>query len=233
MATTTKMSYWNCDHCQRTMIHGEFRFNCTVCYDYDLCEKCVATVDPPHTHRMIRELAYGDEETIDGMHKFNIASGIQLAAAMYCDRYCLGVRDIDQTNPSIYTDTYSWLTFKTVDIRSKNFGHGLRTIIEPRGYLAICAANRPEWVITDFACILQSIISVPIYCLFNDRELSYVINNTKVSVAVCDKQNLPRFIRLSAECPSLCHIVCMDSIPEPMSGSYRHMTHLKLSTVFL
>jgi long-subunit acyl-CoA synthetase (AMP-forming) len=179
----------------------------------------MTTVDPPHAHRMIRELAYGDEDTVEGLFKFNIANGIQLAAAMYCDRYCLGVRDVDQTNPAIYTDTYSWLTFKTVDIRSKNFGHGLRTIIEPRGYLAICAENRPEWVITDFACILQSIISVPIYCLFNDSELSYVIKNTKISVVVCDRKNLPRCIRLSSECPSLGHIVCMDSIPETIPGS--------------
>ena len=133
---------------------------------------------------------------------------------MHSNRYCMGVRNTDENNPLLYTDSYSWLTYKTVGERIKNFGQGLRTIIEPRGYLGICAANRPEWVITDFACILQNIISVPIYCLFNDREVTYVINNTQVSVIVCDKQMLPRFIRLGAECPSLRHIVCMDPISE-------------------
>lgn len=169
-------------------------------------------MSPPHPHRIIRDLAYGQEETV-GLEEYcqvRMASGIQLAAAMYGDRYCLGRRD---------GDSYSWLTYRTVCERSKNFGHGLRSIIEPRDYLAICAANRPEWVITDFACILQSIISVPIYCLFNDRELAYVINNTKVTVVVCDQQMLPRFTHLSTECPSLRHLVCMDPVSESSSGN--------------
>jgi len=233
MTTTTKESFWDCDHCNNTIMHGKFRFNCIVCKDYDLCEECEATLDPPHPHRLIRELAYGEEETIEGWSKRNMANGIQLAAAKYCDRYCMGVRDVDKTNPSLYADTYSWLTFETVGIRSKNFGHGLRDIIEPRGYLGICARNRPEWVITDFACILQSIISVPMYCLFNDSELTYVINNAKLSVVVCDKQMLPRFIRFYAECPSLRHIVCMDTIPETILSNYQHLFYLKLLTSFL
>jgi long-chain acyl-CoA synthetase len=104
--------------------------------------------------------------------------------------------------------------YKTVGNRTRIFGHGLRDLIEPRNYLGICSANRPEWLITDFACILQSIISVPIYCLFTDREVTYVINNTQMSVVVCDQKMLPRFIHLSAECPSLRHIVCMDPISE-------------------
>lgn len=225
MTTDTKMSFWKCEHCDRTMLHGEFRFNCTVCDDYDLCEKCIATLDPPHPHQMIRDLAYGDGEIIKDWEysKLTIASNIQLAVSMYHDRYCMGVRDIDKTNPSLYTNTYSWLTFETVGTRCKNFGNGLRNLIEPRSYLGICAGNRPEWMITDFACILQSIISVPMYCLFTDRELTYIVNNTNISVIVCDQQMLPRFIQLHANCPSLRHIVCMDSLPKTISSDYRQL----------
>jgi fatty acid CoA ligase FadD9 len=160
---------------------------------------------------MVRELAYGPANKHEHV-PLNMASGIQKAFDMYWNRHCMGIRNTDENNPLLYTDSYSWLTYKTVGDRVKNFGHGLRNLIEPRGYLGICAANRPEWMITDFACILQSIISVPIYCLFNDREVAYVINNTQVSVIVCDKHMLPKFIRLRAECPSLRHIVCMDPI---------------------
>ena len=115
---------------------------------------------------------------------------------------------------------YSWLTFKTVGDRSKNFGHGLRRLIEPRDYLGICAANRPEWMMTDFVCMLHTIISVLIYCLFNDRDFVFILNNTKISVVVCDKEILPKFIRVHVECPSLCHIVCMDPIFETIAGKY-------------
>jgi hypothetical protein len=214
---TIQESYWHCDGCQMPIWDGEFRFNCTICDDYDYCEKCAATINPPHPHQMIRELAYGPGEKNE-CFPVNMATGIQKAFGVYGNRHCMGVRSLDDTNPSIYTNSYSWLTYKTVSDRTKNFGHGLRSLIEPRGYLAICAANRPEWLITDFACMLHSIISVPMYCLFNDLEVAYVINNTQVSVVVCDKQMLPRFTRLGAECPTLRHVVCMDPISKTMLG---------------
>jgi acyl-CoA synthetase (AMP-forming)/AMP-acid ligase II len=218
MIASEKVSFWYCDKCNRTLNHGEFRYNCTICDDYDYCEKCAMTTDPPHPHRMVRELAYGRADKKKHRIKY-MATTIRAAIDKYCDRHCMGVRDVDKDNPSIYTDSYSWLTFKTIGDRSKNFGHGLRRLIEPRGYLGICAANRPEWMITDFACIFQSIISVPIYTLFTNREITYVVNNTKVSVIVCDKQMLPRFIEIHSQCPSLQHIVCMDDpLLDPISS---------------
>ena len=117
---------------------------------------------------MIKELAYGCEER-KGCMRIDMATGLRAAIAMYWDRHCFGVRDVDNDDPSIYTDSYSWLTFKTVGDRAKNFGHGLRQLIEPRGYLAICSLNRPEWMITDFACMFQGIVSVPIDRLFTER----------------------------------------------------------------
>jgi hypothetical protein len=219
-------SFWNCDNCGRTIWHGERRYNCTVCDDYDHCDQCLATLDPPHPHRMTRELAYGPGRKKECV-PMNMATGIQAAMDMFWGRQCFGVRNIDENNPSMYVDSYSWLTYKNVGDRAKNFGHGLRRLIEPRGYLGICAANRPEWMITDFACMLQSIISVPIYCLFNDREVAFVINNTQVSVIVCDKQMLPKFIQLGTECPSLRHLVCMDSIQETPASKYRTLIHLE------
>ncbi|CAF3546668.1 unnamed protein product [Rotaria sordida] len=173
-------------------------------------------MQPPHHHRMVREIAYGYVEEAE-YTRVDLAARILAAVTTYQDRYCMGVRDIDPNNPKNYVDSYSWQTFKTIGERITNFSHGLRRLIKPRGYLGICAANRPEWLVTDFACILQSFITVPIYCLFNDREIAFIIKNTPVSIIVCDKEMLPRFIRLHSECPSLRHIVCMDPIPEAMS----------------
>ncbi len=220
MTATEKLSFWYCDKCNRTLNHGEFRYNCTICVDYDYCENCAIITDPPHPHRMTRELAYGRPDKKKCRRIKDMATTIQAAIDKYWDRHCLGTRDVDKHNSSIYKDSYSWITFKTVGDRSKNFGHGLRRLIEPQGYLGICAGNRPEWVITDFACIFQSIISVPIYTLFTDREIAYVINNTQISVVVCDKQMLARFIELGSQCPSLRHIVCMNPVSDTMSGKF-------------
>jgi hypothetical protein len=159
MTDSTKVSFWYCDKCNRTLKHGEFRYNCTICDDYDYCEQCATTTDSPHPHRMIPELAYGPAEKKKRRIK-DMATHIHAAFDTFWDRHCMGIRNVDKDNSSIYTDSYSWVTFKTIGNRSKNFGHGLRRLIEPRGYLGICAANRPEWMITDFE---QS--SVHLFCL--------------------------------------------------------------------
>ena len=213
-----KPSYWLCDACGRVLFHGEYRFNCTVCYNYDYCEQCAAPPNSPHPHRMVRELAYGSRQRHECDDRVDMATNIQTAIYMYFDRHCMGIRDIDKDDPSIFLESYQWTTFETIGNRAKNFGHGLRQITNPRDYLAICAANRPEWVITDFACIFQSIISVPIYTSFTDHEIAYIINNTKITVIVCDKQLLPRLVGIKSQCPSMKHIICMDPVPDTITS---------------
>jgi hypothetical protein len=214
-----KESFWYCDACNRTLDHGEFRYNCTICSNYDQCETCTATTPPLHPHPLVRELAFGNGEV-------NITVGPSMAATIrgaleiYHDRHCIGVRDTDKDNHDLYINSYSWQTYKTVSDRSRNFGRGLRRLVQPRDYLGICAANRPEWVITDLACILNSIISVPMYCLLSDCETAFIINNTKISVVVCDKEMLPKFLRLRSECPSLRQLICMDPVLETTTSKH-------------
>jgi len=184
----------------------------------------MTTMQTLHPHPLVRELAFGDGE-MNIRAGPSMASAINAAIEIYHDRYCLGVRDIDKDNHDLYLNSYSWQTYKTVGDRARKFGNGLRNFIQPRDYLGICAANRPEWVITDLACILNSIISVPIYCLMSDRDTAFIINNTNISVVVCDKEMLPKFLRLWSECPSLCQLICMDPVSETITSkckSYRN-----------
>lgn len=159
---------------------------------------------------MIKELAYGrPKRIIKGLKR--LSSRINAALIMFSDRHCMGVRDYD-------LNSYSWLTFDVIGERAKNFGHGLRRLIEARSFLGICAKNRPEWMITDFACMFQSFVSVPIHCLFTDHEIEHILNNTKVVLVVCDKFMLKRFIELRRRCPTLKHIVSMDQIHDAYFG---------------
>jgi hypothetical protein len=112
-----KYSYWFCKQCHRNLEHGQFYFTCVVCEDYDMCENCLTALDPPHPHRMILELAYGKEDFVSERRNESMADGILTTIAMYHDRYCLGVREVNKTNHSQYTDTYSWLTFETIGMR--------------------------------------------------------------------------------------------------------------------
>ncbi|CAF1510481.1 unnamed protein product [Adineta ricciae] len=203
----TKPSFWECDHCKRLLKHGEFRLNCTVCLDYDQCETCATSDVSSHPHRLVREIAYGYVEQVESSRQ-DLASRIRTAINTYEDRFCMGVRD---------GDSYSWETFKVIGERIMKLSHGLRRLMKPREFIGICGSNRPEWLITDFACILQSFITVPIYCQFTDREVSYIVQNTPLSIVVCDREMLPKFVRIHGECPSLRHIICMDPVDESMS----------------
>ena len=50
-STTDKFTY-NCNTCRQQC---EIRFHCTVCEDFDLCEKCY-NIEPKHEHRMERSV---------------------------------------------------------------------------------------------------------------------------------------------------------------------------------
>ena len=138
----------------------------------------------------------------------DMGSRILAAIKAYSDRPCMGVRD---TSSSL---SYSWQTFETVGKRIKEFSGGLRQWVQPHDYVGICAANRPEWVMTDLACILQHVISVPIHYQLSDREMAFIINNTRVSLVVCDGERLEKCVRLRSTCPTLRHVVCMDSFDD-------------------
>jgi len=208
-----KDSFWYCNTCSQNILHGHYLYNCTVCDDYDQCELCYETSDLRHSHAMIRELAFGEGKIVD-QPTDEMKSLILTACEMYADRHCFGVRSMD---------TYTWITFEVFGNRVKNFAHGLRNLVNPRDYVGICAANRPEWMMVDFACILHSIISVPMYRHFSDREFIYIINNIKISAIVCDKSTLSTFLRLSMSCPTLRHLICMDSISDSNDSKFFFM----------
>jgi long-subunit acyl-CoA synthetase (AMP-forming) len=67
-------------------------------------------------------------------------------------------------------------------------------------------------------------ITVPIYTLLSDRDMTFIINNTKISVIVCDKVMLQRFVRLHPGCPSLRRIVCMDLIPGLITNKHTSLS---------
>ena len=211
MDSTQKKSFFYCNVCSYNFDHGTYRYNCIICSDYDQCLECTKTLKPEHPHPLVPELAFGDGEKKVCLGR-SMGTTIYTIMEMYCDRHCLGIR---------YLNSYSWLTYKDVGMRAINFGHGLRTLIEPRQYLGICAHNRPEWIITDWACMFHSIISVPIHTLLSDSDTIFIINNTNISLVVCDREMLPKFIRLQSQCQSLRYIICMDTIPDSMSEKSR------------
>ena len=151
------------------------------------------------------------------MDSISMASRIIIAIDFNKDRPCFGMRDHSESNPTQYLQSYSWQTFHTVGQRIKHFSLGLLSLIEPRHTLGICAASRPEWIITDLACILQSIISVPLYCQYSADELTFIINQNKIRALVCDAPMIAIILQIYKSCPSLRFLISMDPIENSFS----------------
>lgn len=180
---------------------------------YQPCETCKNTIPLSHSHRWIHKYTYdGGDDTASILTRMNMGSRILAALENYKARPCMGVRDMSSSNINDYANSYTWYTFETVGKRIKRFSRGLQRLLKPYDHVGICASNRPEWVITDFACILQRFISVPIYPQLNERDMIFMINNKNISLVVCDKKTFARFIGIR-------YAVCMDSITKTIPNT--------------
>jgi len=76
--------------------------------------------------------------------------------------------------------------------------------------MGICAMNRNEWVMADYAGHTQGFVTVPLYDTLAKNAIEYIVNHASVSFIVCNKETLPEVVKAQKICPSLKHIVLMD-----------------------
>ena len=63
--------------------------------------------------------------------------------------------------------------------------------------VAILSENRPEWMITDFACVCSGIVDVPVYATLTAEQTSYLLQNSGARVAVVSSLAQARKLRVS------------------------------------
>ncbi len=102
---------------------------------------------------------------------------------------------------------YDWENYKAVSERVIDFASGLKKLGLGRGSkVGIYAGNRAEWLITDLACMMLSIVSVPLYDSLGTDAVRYIINHAALPVVVCgnDKTNsLLAMTSVTGDCASL------------------------------
>jgi long-chain acyl-CoA synthetase len=81
----------------------------------------------------------------------------------FASQDCLGVKNKELKQ-------YEYSTYTQLGERVKNAACGLLALGLERGQrLAIVAENRPEWAITDLACQMLGVISVPLFSTLPGR----------------------------------------------------------------
>ncbi|NXV07687.1 ACSL5 ligase, partial [Cettia cetti] len=121
---------------------------------------------------------------------------------------CLGYRKTKQP--------YQWLTYKQVSDRTKYLGSGLlQKGCQPSSnqFIGIFAQNRPEWVISEYACYTYSMVAVPLYDTLGPEAIVYIVNKADISVVICDTPAKAEVLLKNCEdkkTPCLKIIVLMD-----------------------
>ncbi|NXV40401.1 ACSL5 ligase, partial [Uria aalge] len=147
---------------------------------------------------------------------------------------CLGYRKPKQP--------YQWLTYQQVSIihdddfnlgyclvtlkwgktilqvldRAQYLGSGLlQKGCKPSSnqFIGIFAQNRPEWIISEYACYTYSMVAVPLYDTLGPEAIVYIVNKAEISVVICDKPEKAQILLENCEqekTPGLKTIILMD-----------------------
>ncbi len=78
--------------------------------------------------------------------------------------------------------------------------------------LAILSENRPEWAITDFACLACRCADVPVYPTLPAHQIEYILRDSG-AVAVCcsSAAQLGKILDIRGNLPNLKHIIVFDA----------------------
>ncbi|NXH67604.1 ACSL5 ligase, partial [Hydrobates tethys] len=121
---------------------------------------------------------------------------------------CLGSRKPNQP--------YQWLTYKQVLDRAQHLGSGLlQKGCKPSSnqFIGIFAQNRPEWIISEYACYTYSMVAVPLYDTLGPDAIIYIVNKADINIVICDKPEKAQILLENCEqekTPCLKTIILMD-----------------------
>ncbi|NXW32317.1 ACSL5 ligase, partial [Phaetusa simplex] len=121
---------------------------------------------------------------------------------------CLGYRKPKQP--------YQWLTYQQVLDRAQYLGSGLlQKGCKPSSnqFIGIFAQNRPEWIISEYACYTYSMVAVPLYDTLGPEAIVYIVNKADISIVICDKPERAQILLENCEqekTPGLKTIILMD-----------------------
>ncbi|EER40492.1 AMP-binding enzyme [Histoplasma capsulatum H143] len=129
---------------------------------------------------------------------------------------CLGARAWDPVTKT--WGPYQWMDYQTVQKRRAALGVGLvelhsRIGVQGAQYgVGLWCQNRPEWQITDLACMSQSLYTVSMYETLGVEGTKYIIDNAELRCVVTSLPHVSTLIELKRDLPLLKLIVCMDPL---------------------
>jgi long-chain acyl-CoA synthetase len=77
--------------------------------------------------------------------------------------------------------------------------------------VAILSENRPEWAITDYACLAARCADVPVYPTLPAKQVEYILRDSgAVAIFASTRKQLEKLLEVRGRLPGLRHIVSYD-----------------------
>lgn len=110
----------------------------------------------------------------------------------------------------------NWKTYSTQQIIEivNNFSYGLLALgIEKGDNIGIIANNRPEWNLTDHACLQIGVHDVPVYPTVSESDLKYILFESEVKIVfVSTKELYDKIKKCHSELPNLKEVYTFDKV---------------------
>jgi long-chain acyl-CoA synthetase len=107
-----------------------------------------------------------------------------------------------------------WVDFSYRDLadRVQDLSIGLQELGVRRGdRVAILSENRPEWAMTDYACLAARCADVPIYPTLPARQAEYILRDSGAVVAMVSNQaQLDKLLAVRDRLPALAGVIAFD-----------------------
>ena len=97
--------------------------------------------------------------------------------------------------------------------RVKAISLGLRELgIRPGDKVAIVSENRPEWALTDYACLCARAADVPVYPTLTAKQTEYILRDSESVAVFCStKAQVDKVLEVKGGLPGLKYIIAYDA----------------------
>jgi long-chain acyl-CoA synthetase len=103
-------------------------------------------------------------------------------------------------------------SYRDLSERVEAFSKGLLELgVKPGDRVAILSENRPEWAITDYACLAARCADVPVYPTLPARQIEYILRDSGAVIVCCSSTvQLGKVQEILPRLPSIRHVIVFD-----------------------
>ncbi len=112
------------------------------------------------------------------------------------------------------------ITHAELHDRVRNVAAAFRELgLQPGDRVAILSENRPEWAITDYACLTDCMTDVPVYATLPSKQVGHVLRDSGSRAVCCSTRiQLDKVLEIRDELPDLQHLILFDEDPHLPEG---------------